>query len=444
MAKSKAPPKSLFSRTAEIAGLATRIVGKEISHRVSQQITKVVDDYAPEKLKHQIDQARQVVESLAKLKGAAMKAGQWIVLEGRDFFPPEVIKILSQLQDSGSFLDIKEIQEILKNELGEEKFSKIQELSDEPIASASIGQVHKAKIEGRDIVLKIQFPGISDSIDSDITAFKQLAKVMMTAGGKQADITPLMEELKKVLKQEVDYLKELKYLNLYRGRILKTTSYLVPEAFEFYSSSKVLTLEFMKAIRFSDWVESKPSKKDREHVGMLLIELYCLEFFDWGLVQTDPNPANFLVDINEKHPRLVILDFGATLEYSEDFKKNYTSLLRVFSRGNTKEIFEAAQGFGLIDQREDGETQELFAKLMRVSLEPFDLKLQPFNFSDLDYSERVRSVAIQFGRKVKYSAPPQQLIFLHRKLGGIFNIIKQLDVKIDLQPYWKKMLGLDQ
>ena len=440
MAKSKAPPKSLFSRTAEIAGLVARVAGKEISHQVTKKFNKVVDDYAPEKLKLQVEQAKQVVESLSKLKGAAMKAGQWIVLEGRDFFPPEVIQILSQLQDSGSYLEINEIRAILKKELTKESFDLIQNLSSEPIASASIGQVHRATIEGKEVAIKIQFPGISESIDSDISAFKQLSQVMMSVGGKKVDIAPMMDELKKVLKQEVDYLKELALLNSYREKAKNDPRYLVPKPDEKFSSSKVLTLEFMQAVRVKDWLESNPKVSDREFVAKLLIDLYCLEFMEWGLVQTDPNPANFLIDLNAEHPRLVILDFGATLEYSEEFRKNYSELLTVFSRGNTKEIFTTAVQFKLIDPKEDESTQEAFAELMRVSLEPFSPELQPFNFSDLDYAERVRAAALQFGRKVKYSPPPKQLIFLHRKLGGVFNIIKQFGVKIDLQPYWKKMI----
>ncbi|MCM0605913.1 MAG: AarF/ABC1/UbiB kinase family protein [Xanthomonadaceae bacterium] len=430
MPRKKSPPKTLFSRSKEILGLTAKIITKEVSHRVSQKVDRIT---------HQIDQAQAMVETLSSLKGAAMKAGQWIVLEARDYLPPEVIQVLSQLQDKGSHMDISDVNEIIKKELSQESSALIQSLSPEPIGSASIGQVHKATYRGESIALKVQFPGIAESIDSDLSLMGKVVTTMTGLTGKKINFAPLLEELRIVLKQEVDYKQELKLAHRYRELLKHDTRFVVPKVYPELSSSRIIALEWIEGKRFTDWIQTQPPLHHREHISKLLIDLYCMEFYDWGLVQTDPNPANFLIIETDSLPKLAVLDFGATLEYTAEFKREYIELLCVIEGGKREEIFQTASKFGFIDPRESEDTQNLFNKLMDVSVEPFRKDLQPFHFGNIDYAKRVRDSVIEFAKKVKFSSPPKKLIFINRKLGGVFNIIKMLDVKLDLVPYWNRM-----
>lgn len=432
-ARRSAPPTSIFARTTTLIGMATKVAVKEVSTRIAERA-------ADSKLLARIDQAQEVVAALSKLRGAAMKAGQILSIEGRDFFPPEVLKVLSRLQDSSTAMDTKTVHRILKRELGLEKFKELKNLTDEPVASASIGQVHRAEIDGETVAIKVQFPGVARSIDSDIAVLKKLSQTLMKIAGKQVEFDELMKELKQVLKQEVDYEKEAESAKIYRERLGKLEGYTVPKVYERFSTKHVLTLEWMPGIRFQDWIDSHPPRALREKAGAAMLDLFFTEFFEWGFVQTDPNLGNFL--ILENPFRLAVLDFGATLVYDEAFRRDYKNVLREIYSGDGERMVQAAIDFGVLDTRESQETRNLYRKMMQVSFEPFSPELQPFRFGDLDYSARVRDALMTFVRSAQYSAPPRKIIFLHRKLGGIFNILKALDVQIDLVPYWQRVLKL--
>jgi aarF domain-containing kinase len=188
--------------------------------------------------------------------------------------------------------------------------------------------------------------------------------------------------------------------------------------------------------------EPDPKPSDRLWVAQALLELYCREFFEWGLVQTDPNFGNFLV--REAERRIVLLDFGATLEFERDFRQRYVRLLRAAAAGDDRRVVEDAVTFGLLDARESPETQGLFVTFLATAVEPFEGSKQPFAFRDAGYAERSAEISRRFLRSLAFSPPPKRLLFLHRKLGGIFQLLKKLDVELDLRPYWKRMIDDDR
>jgi aarF domain-containing kinase len=133
------------------------------------------------------------------------------------------------------------------------------------------------------------------------------------------------------------------------------------------------------------------------------------------------------------------VDFGATLEYTREFRNGYAGLLRDLRHENADHIFKSAVKFGLLDPRESEEARQAFKTMIEVSLEPFDSRRQPFDFTNRDFEKRTRDANIAFSRTLVYSPPPRQLLFLHRKLGGIFNLVKKMKVNLDLRSYWELM-----
>ena len=169
-----------------------------------------------------------------------------------------------------------------------------------------------------------------------------------------------------------------------------------------------------------------------------ILDLYCREFFSWGLVQTDPNHGNFLM---RDDGRIVLLDFGATLEYDAQFRAEYVHLLRTVETKDVGATVQAGIDFRILDPREPEEPRRLFAEMLFNAMEPFEPGAQPFVFRDQGYAERARDIGRRFTRSLKFSPPPKKLIFLHRKLGGIFHLLRRLDVQLDLYPYWMRMVG---
>lgn len=430
-------PTSFLSRSVKLAGMAGKIAMKEAGSRLLEGFKKL-DEMSPETVKLRIEQAKILTENLSQLKGAAQKAGQLLSINAGDFLPPEALQILSQLQGDGASMPFEDVQKILLAELGEEKLARFKNLSAKPIASASIGQVHKANLENEEVAIKIQYPAIATSIDSDLALLRRLLESILPLTGKRMDLKGVFAELAEVLHQESDYLAERSHLEEFRRLLLPYAEYVVPKTYPDLSTARVLTMSWEEGLPLSKWLALRPSMQDREKVGDLILDLYCKEFFEWGFVQTDPNFANYL--ITPSPLRLVCLDFGASLRYSPEFKSAYIKLLRLIDMGPKKDLLEHAIQFGFVSGRENEKTLDLFVTMLEVSMEPFLESSQPFRFANKNYLEKSRLAIQNFSYSLKYSLPPKQLLFLHRKLGGIFQLMKQMEIEKDLRPVWRRMV----
>lgn len=436
---------SLFSRSSQLLGVASKIAGHELTQKLKSTVSKSIEDHAPEIVKTRIAQARILAENLSQLKGAAMKVGQLLSIDSSDLLPPEATEILSQLQSFSEPVDFVEVEKVLKADLSPEV---IEQLNIESVAysSASIGQVHRGLLKTTDQVLaiKIQYAGVRESIGSDLALLKKIVSAFLTISNKSIKLDELFVELRDILIQETDYLREADLLGAYAQKIKEnnlTDSYVVPQVFPQFSTSRVLVMSFEEGLPLKDWINSDPTPAEKDHIAQLVLDLYCREFFDWGLVQTDPNFGNFLV---RKHKdgklQLVLLDFGATMTYDKVFIESYSNLLRALGTLDDKKILDASYEFNLIDARESDEAKTNYTHFMKNALEPFLPHMQPFLFSDPEYTERNIAIGRKFTSSLKYSSPPKHIIFLHRKLGGIFNLLRKMGVQMNLTPYWEKMV----
>ncbi len=426
-------PKSILGRSAELLKLAAKMGSEELSSRLA----------SADVLTKQLDQAKLLVDSLGRLKGAAMKVGQLMSMDFGDLFPEEVRVILEQLQNtSPHFLSLEEIKTILKSELSE-KCNDLHDLSALPIAAASIGQVHRVNYikdnKTHSLVLKIQYPNIATSIDSDLKMLKTLFKSFIAISRKKIDIDPLFAELEHIFKQEANYLTELERLNEYRSLFDGREGYRVPNAYSDLSTQHVLAMSFEEGLSLREWIRLEPSIERKRMMGERILDLYSFEFFKNGLVQTDPNPSNFLVNSNDE---LVLLDFGAVKKFEKEFVHEYVALMRAVYERNIPKTISQAHKMKFLDEREDQATQEQFYKMIRSSLCAFDEEAQPFDFTSKSYFENTKSASRDFGKMSQFTSPPFEIIFLHRKLVGIFGILKDLRLDMDLKPYWLKVQEL--
>ncbi len=427
----KNPPRSAWSRSLGLAKLAARVAGEELLGRVDQ-------------VKTRIEQTRLLVEELGRLKGAALKAGQFLTLELREHLPPEANLILQKLQDAVTPVIYAEIDRILRRELGPERRGRVEALSETAIAAASIGQVHSARLRfldgtSVDAVLKVQYDGIRDSIESDLAVLRRISTVMMTLGGKKGDLEPMFREIQTVLVSETDYLLEARNLESYRERLSKrpdlASRVRIPKLHPEFSTAKVLALEHMRGIPLEAWIRAKPSLEHRQRIGGLLLELHWAEFAEWGFVQTDPNPGNFLVMEENGEPSLILLDFGSMKEFSAEFRRDYFSLLQMTVHGTEQDFVEGFIRMGMLDAKEDAETRQAFAEMVRHSMCLFEPARQPVDFTDPEYMKQSKDLALTFIRRSKHTAPPESLLFLNRKITGLYRLLGLLEVRQDLTPY---------
>jgi aarF domain-containing kinase len=424
---------STFVRTIELAKLAALVGLKEIRSG---------------DLKSRLEQAVLIANSLSHLKGAAMKAGQLLSLDLSSYFPDEAIEVLSQLQNAAVAQPFSQVQKSLKQELGPLKIQQIVDLSSNPIGVASIGQVHRARFQGQDIVLKVQYPGVADSIDSDLKILKTIASSFCHVTGRQMMLEPLFQEFRSILHQELDYQIEAQYQKEYSVLVngiksLGVFEIHVPTVIEELSTHKVLAMTYEEGLTLKSWIATKPAQAQRESLAHTILDLYFHEFFAWGLVQTDPNMANFLVRETGPQPELVLLDFGATRRYSNEFIRDYIRLLQLAAEGKSILLKEHAIQFGLLDYRESSSAFSAFEQTLRTAIQPFftdSSGKNEFDFSNTEHAMNSQKAAKVLANELVYSPPPYSLVFLHRKLGGVYSVLNNLEVTLDISSYWQKML----
>lgn len=432
---------STGSRSFKLLKLAAKVGTSEVAQSIKSRLG--VNDT---RIEARVDQAKYITENLAQLKGAAMKVGQMLSIDSADYFPPEAMAVLSKLQASAEPVPFEVIRKVLEEDITPKALGEFDELKPEADAAASIGQVHRAKLGTQDVAVKVQYPGVAESIDSDLKILRGLASTLVGATGRNVDLTGLFQELTRVLKQEADYQTEMKLMQEYKDRIQTLPDaelYRVPTPIPTHSGRRVLTMTWEPGASIDMWLKSRPQLERRERLAHAILQLFCREFFEWGLVQTDPNFANFLIGRDAKTGKdtLVLLDFGATIRYDDEFRVRYRTFLSAMGSLDPETIISEGIAFGLISEKESTEAKQLFAELMKLSIEPFFAELQPFRFEDADYARRTREAGTRFARSLKHSPPPERILFLQRKLGGLFNFVKKLDVQLNLTPYWQQMVG---
>lgn len=420
---------SRFKRTLELTKMATKIGIKELTSGDIQS---------------RIEQAKILTESLGNLRGAAMKAGQLLSLDLDDYFPPEAIQILSQLQHQVWESPDLDLSSTLRKELSPAQLQRLQDIQLKPFAAASMGQVYRAKVDGKPVVIKAQYPDLEKSITNDIRALKKILSAFCMLTGRSMNLDYLFTEIEEVLLQEVNYLNEAqaleKFSDLFSSHNWRYAKVTTPRPLSDLSTKNILCLTYEPGLTLKEWMDTAPAKAKREIVAKTLLELYIMEFFVWGFVQTDPNPGNFLIRENP-HPEIIALDFGASKYYPQDFRNKYVELLRSIHSSSPEAILDNAISFGLLDARESRESKLIFVELMKLGMSPLfnDTPGKKFNFKNDDFLKDNSRLSRQLIQSLKFSPPPHKLIFLHRKLGGVFAILRKLEVELDLQEYWERI-----
>lgn len=418
-----------FKRAFELTKMAAQVGLKELTSGDIQS---------------RVEQAKIITESLSQLRGAAMKAGQLLSLDLEDYFPPEAIKILSQLQNSVAEMPEIDIRKILIQNLKPSLYQQITQLTVSPFAAASMGQVYKAQLQLEEnhksipVVFKVLYPGLKDSVSSDVALLKRAMWAFCKMTGRDMNLDPLFKEIETVLKNEMDYEHEkTAYQKFHQLTSERNWPYLkvkTPIVIPDFCSENFLCLTYEPGLSLKNWLDKNPSQLEREKLALTLLDLYLTEFFEWGFVQTDPNPANFIV----QNDSLVALDFGAAKYYDQSFRHQYVSLLKTIKSLDESAIVAEAIAFGLIDQRESKEAFAAFTELLKLGVQPF-LNDSVFNFSDDHFLKENSRLSKELLSKLKFSPPPHQLLFLHRKLGGIYAILRKMQVQIDVNQFWSRV-----
>lgn len=429
-----------MSMTLMGAGTGMRAAGHGLGNlfRSSDKREQANRDYMVREVQYFVDQ-------LGQLKGSVMKAGQMLSLYGQYFMPPEAVEILQSLQDDTVHVDWAVVQPVVERSLGPDKMAQL-EIEREPIAAASLGQAHVAWVRGneRKLCMKIRYPGVDGAIDSDM---KTIGRLLTLGQFFPEHLSPqtLLEEIREMLHREVDYAHEARMTRTFRERLKDDRRFIVPQLQNDYCTGELILMSFEEGASLRSAEVRGLPQTQRNALGQAFFELFCTEFFDWRLVQTDPHYGNYRIRLGEGDPRIVLLDFGATREFPADFVKSYCHILLGGIQRNPDAVIQGACGIGLLEQRFPDSAKMDFYHMICQIMEPFcfehdDVRKEMFTEQG-EYLWGKGDVFVEAGKllsraatSVHFKMPPREIIFLHRRLAGVYMLLGYLDCVLDMRP----------
>ena len=368
------------------------------------------------------------VNTLKNLRGAAMKFGQLMSMDESIILSPDLAAVFAQLRSSGYSMTPSQLKKILNQNWGDGWLRNFKHFEVRPFAAASIGQVHKATLKSGEIVaIKVQFPGVRQSIDNDLSSLKF---IMKTSGMLPAKF-PLdyyITQCGDLLKRETDY--ELEAINITRfSEFLRSNDKLnVPKVYNQLSNQETLTMSFFEGRELSSKMAYDQSSINE--ISLSLLELLLNEIFTFKLVQTDPNLANFL--ISEGDNSLCILDFGACCQVSEATHELYKDLLNVALTLDANKIKSVLEDKNFIPKDASSEGTKFFDKIISIAIN----EISQNEFFDFQQS-KVFEIITEEDLNLYFELIPSSLfgsdfIFIQRKIFGFILFFRAIGAKLPL------------
>ncbi|WP_114522508.1 AarF/ABC1/UbiB kinase family protein [Altererythrobacter sp. ZODW24] len=373
--------------------------------------------------------AMRLADRLSHLRGAAMKLGQMISMDAGDMLPPELSNILAGLRDNANFMPARQLDKVLIAEWGPEWRKQFRRFEPRPIAAASIGQVHRAVTrDDRTLAIKVQYPGIRDSIDADVD---NVATLLRMSGmlPKELDFDPLLKAAKEQLHEEADYHREGEQLQRFAALLADRPEFVVPTIDKELTRERVLAMSFEPGVPIES-LETE-TQEIRDRVSAQVIELVGRELFEFGVMQTDPNFANYRYQ--PETGRIVLLDFGATRDVSLQIASSYRSLLTAGLSGDGDAVREESIKAGFVNPLAVERHRERIDSMIDVILAEMT---QPdvFDFGDRAFVSVLRDEGMAIAAdKSSWHLPPAETLFIQRKVSGTALLGARLKAKVDVR-----------
>lgn len=420
-------------RFLKLAGMTASIAGKAMSNSIkSINSTQEQKDIARTELFEKI--GAQIADTLGEMKGAAMKIGQ-VASQYQDLFPPEIANALKKLQRQAPAVSFSVIRGQVERELGKPIDQIFKSFEEKSFASASIGQVHRAVLpNGQPVVVKVQYPGVDESCDSDL---KQLRLALKLAGVMKIDKKlqdALFNEIQESLHAELNYLQEAHNLNVFAAfHNLKDSKLIIPKVYPEYSSRRVLTL----SEETGDSVETAAEypQEIRNELGNRLFHMLAQEIFILNSFHCDPHPGNFAF---RPDGSVVVYDFGGIKELDQSVVKSYKALMTAAIGENVPVIEESLRELKVRNMH--GQVPaDFYIDWKNILLEPM---IQPFDFEKS--TVHIKTVD-QLRQSLKYwdsFMPSAETMMINRTVSGHYWNMIHLKVNDNFKPLTEHYIAL--
>ena len=382
--------------------------------------------------------AEDIYDGLKSLKGSALKVAQMLSMD-KSFLPQAYVEKFSLSQFSVPPLSAPLVLKTFKNNLGKTPYEIFDEFNPNSVNAASIGQVHIAVKNGKKLAVKIQYPGVANSISSDLALVKPIAIRMFNLQGKDSD--KYFKEVEDKLIEETNYLLELQQSKEVVTACKKIEHLAFPEYYPEFSSEKIITMDWMTGIHLSEFTAKNENQKLGNQLGQALWDFYMYQIHILKKVHADPHPGNFLVNDNNQ---LVALDFGCMKKIPDAFYIPYFELVNPKILDNAqlfnKKLFE------LEILRPDDSPEEIayftqmFYDLLSLFTQPF--QGETFDFSDAEFFGNIAQLGERFSKdtnlkKMNGNRGSKHFIYMNRTFFGLYNLLFDLKANIIVNQYKK-------
>jgi len=383
----------------------------------------------------------RLADRLSHLRGAAMKLGQMISMDAGDLLPPELAAILAQLRSQAHRMPPEQLRRVLDSEWGPDWRRRFARFNATPIAAASIGQVHRATLpDGRELAIKVQYPGVRESIDSDVDNVATLLRVSGVLP-RELDLAPLLTEAKRQLHEEADYEREAAQMTRFADWLDGHTDYVVPRPLPELTTARVLAMDFIDGIPIEALADAPQEQRDAAMRDLMALVLR--EMFEFGAMQTDPNFANYRFQLDAG--RLVLLDFGAARDVDPATAQGYRSLLSAGLSGDRDAVREAARAAGFLGEAAVARHRPLVDRMIDIVVTEMS-RPGPFDFGDRGFVEVLREQGMEMAAdRSTWHIPPVETLFVQRKVSGTALLAARLEARVDVRelvrPYLEEGAG---
>ncbi len=433
MEKNKKIPLNKAGRVGAMSASAVKLAAKHGVYLASRPFSSK-ERRSKIQSEHYQQVAKSIFETVASLKGAALKALQMVSSEA-DLLPPEFRTVFAKACYQVPPLNRALVRKVIMSQLEKPPETLFERFETEAFAAASIGQVHRADtIEGAAVVVKIQYPGIAVTIAHDLSLLRMLLGPLLKPilKDKQKILHTILEECETRFIEETDYVKERSSMNWFR-KANHHPDIVIPRAWPSLSSGSVLTMDYLQGMHLEEWLQTDPSQSDRDHYGQLMWDFFMTFFTQHHILHADPNIGNFLF---LKEGKLGVLDFGCIKSVSSEFPANILSLIQSHINHDIASVLRLYRQFGIIGDAMTDTPAHIDSKLagFRAWLtEPY--RHERFDFgAHPDYMKQRLEANFRTAGDVLINTTPDFVMF-DRTYMGLMNTLSRMRSRVVMGGY---------
>lgn len=424
-------PTGKISRATQLVRTGVKVGGNYLKYYGERLVN-------PEISKDKLNEnnAEDIYDGLKSLKGSALKVAQMLSME-KNIMPKAYVEKFSLAQFSVPPLSAPLVLKTFKRYFGKTPYELYDSFEPTSVAAASIGQVHRATLDEKQLAVKIQYPGVAESISSDLALVKPVAIKMFNLKGKDSE--KYFKEIEGKLLEETDYELEVAQSNFITAACGKIENLIFPKYYKTLSNDRIITMDWMDGVHLSDFVKDNTDNNISKKVGQALWDFYMYQMHILKKVHADPHPGNFLVN---DQGMLVAIDFGCVKEVPEEFYVPYFELAEPENINNeeifTKKLYELE-----ILREDDSEAEvtyfsKLFHEMLSLFTQPFHS--ERFNFADERFFGKIAELSDKYSkdtelRKMNGNRGSKHFLYINRTFFGLYNLLHDLKAEVKISNY---------